>query len=138
MAFQEIEDLGQIANWNAVLRMTLLGMSVSNEQRVLNSKAEPNPDTVYRFNSVLWWLYRQHRRHPGARLQYNNLFGYGEPKSHSEIEVNFPMEKYRRTLQGALVYDTDTPNSILLAHRGRVEHGGQYYVHDENKIEVQR
>jgi hypothetical protein len=64
-------------------------------------------------------------------LQYNNLFGYGEPKSHSEIEVNFPMEKPRRTLQGALVYDTTAPNSILLAHRGRVEHGGPHYVHDQ-------
>jgi hypothetical protein len=125
VTFREIEDLVEIDRCNRVLRDTLVRMSISNMQNVINPIAEPNTNTVYRFNSGLWWSYREHRRTPKSLLQYNNLFGYGEPGPRSEIEVNLPLEKFRRGPQGAYIYKPNEPNSFLLAHRGGVQHGRQ-------------
>jgi len=114
---REVDDLAEIARSNARLASTLLARAINNKQRVINEIAVPEPNTVYEFQGGLWWSYRDHP--PQGPRQYNNLFGF-DNDTRSTVEVNFPLSRFRRSLQGAFVRCTD--GSLLLCHRGGVQH----------------
>jgi hypothetical protein len=57
------------------------------------------------------------RSRPKVATQANNLFGYGTPGAgdlSDVIEVNLPLGRFRRSLQGAFVRNLKT-NSIVFA-----------------------
>lgn len=121
--YREVDDIAEIGRLNSDLARTLQSLSVTNVQKTINPIAVPQPNTTYLFEGGLWWSYRLYPRPPQVATQYNNLFGYGSEGTHSNIEVNFPVGKFRRgKLQGAFVRNLDEANSILLAHRGGVQY----------------
>ena len=122
MAGKEVDDLAEIGGFNDRLARTLLPLSVGNEMRVINGIAVRQPIRVFLFEGGLWWAHREYAR-PRSLVptQYNNLFGLDGHGTQSNIEVNFPLGKFRRSLQGAFVR---SPNgSVMLCHRGGVQHG---------------
>ena len=122
----EVDDLAEIAGLNDRLARMLLSLSVGDEMRVINGIAVRQPIRVFLFEGGLWWAHGEYAR-SGSRVptQYNNLFGLDGHGAQSNIKVNFPLGKFRRSLQGAFVR---CPNgSVLLCHRGGIQHGGKRF-----------
>jgi|SRR5215469_1539501 len=122
MTAREVEDLSEIAWLNDRLARTLRSLSVRDDMRVINGIAVQQPIRVFLFDGGLWWAPREYARQPSVTpTQYNNLFGLDGHGTQSNIEVNFPLGSFRRSLQGAFAQFPD--GSVLLCHRGGVQLG---------------
>jgi hypothetical protein len=117
---QEIEDIAEIRRTIDRLENALQLLSMGNELRVINAIAVRQPIRVFSFEGGLWWAPRPYPPPPQVPTRRNNLFGFEGHGSQSNVEVNLPIDRYRRNLQGALVKYRD--GSVLLCHRGGVQH----------------
>ncbi len=119
--FREIDDITEIRREIQTLTNALEALSVRNELRVINAIAVRQPIRVFSFEGGLWRAPRPYPPPPQVPTRRNNLFGFEGHGSQSNVEVNLPIDRYRRNLQGVLVKAGD--GSVLLCHRGGVQHG---------------
>lgn len=123
--FHEIQDIAEIRRQTDRLEGGLQTLSVRNEMRVVNGIAVRHPIRVFLFDGGLWWAPRPYPPPPKIANRRNNLFGLEGLGSQSNVEVNLPIDKFRRNVQGTIVRCHE--DSFLLCHRGRVEHRGRSF-----------
>ena len=122
--YAEIEDIPQIEKYSEELSEALKSLSSRREVRKIARFAVSRPNEVYFFERERWWWSpRRYPVEPKVATQANNLFGYGVPGGTGDliavVEVNLPLGRFRRNLQGVFVKNLAT-NSIVLARRDQV------------------